>query len=447
MTQTPITLKDGLILRAATTDDIEAIANFNSGIHIGPDDPEGEGEMLRQWTRDIASEAHPTADVSLFTVVVDPAVDNKIVSSMCLIPQTWHYAGVPFKFGRPELVGTLDEYRNRGLVRAQFEWHHQWCAEHDILVQGITGIPFFYRQFGYEYALNLEGGIKANQENLPLKVKEGKVEPCAFREATIEDIPFLIECEQNSADRNLITVLRDAERWQYEIEGMHPNNIYYRKIVIITTPENTPIGFYVHPNSLWGKTVSITRLELNPGHHWMKLLPAILRNVWSNGQAMASQKEKEECKSIRLSFGETHPAYTLCKQWFKETNPPYAWYMRVGDLPRFLQIIAPALEKQLVNSAFHGHTGDLKLSFYKKGVQITFDNGKISSVSSWQPTKEDGGNANFPNLTFLQLLFGYRTIKEIHHILPDIYARDANSGELLKILFPKVKNEELWMIS
>ncbi len=33
--------------------------------------------------------------------------------------------GFPFGVGRPELVGTLPEYRNRGLVRAQFEEVHQ----------------------------------------------------------------------------------------------------------------------------------------------------------------------------------------------------------------------------------------------------------------------------------------------------------------------------------
>jgi hypothetical protein len=36
---------------------------------------------------------------------------------MNLISQIWAYEGIPFGVGRPELVGTLPEYRNRGLVR------------------------------------------------------------------------------------------------------------------------------------------------------------------------------------------------------------------------------------------------------------------------------------------------------------------------------------------
>jgi predicted acetyltransferase len=77
---------------------------------------------------------------------------------MCLIPQTWTYAGVPFGVGRPEAVGTDPDYRRRGLIRMQFEVLHGKSAAMGHLVQGITGIPWYYRQFGYEYALDLDGG-------------------------------------------------------------------------------------------------------------------------------------------------------------------------------------------------------------------------------------------------------------------------------------------------
>ncbi len=82
---------------------------------------------------------------------------DKIVSSLNLIPQTWSYEGIEFGVGRPELVGTLPEFRGKGLVRAQFDEIHKWCIERNMPVQAITGIPYFYRQFGYEMALDLVG--------------------------------------------------------------------------------------------------------------------------------------------------------------------------------------------------------------------------------------------------------------------------------------------------
>ena len=55
------------------------------------------------------------------------------------------------------MVATRPAYRKRGLVRAVFEMAHARSAAKGELVQVITGIPYFYRQFGYEYALDLEG--------------------------------------------------------------------------------------------------------------------------------------------------------------------------------------------------------------------------------------------------------------------------------------------------
>ena len=42
------------------------------------------------------------------------------------------------------------------LSRIQFEEVHKWSAERGETVQAITGIPFYYRQFGYEMALDLD---------------------------------------------------------------------------------------------------------------------------------------------------------------------------------------------------------------------------------------------------------------------------------------------------
>ena len=62
------------------------------------------------------------------------------------------------RLGAPSWSGTKPEYRNRGLVRAQFEAIHAWSAERGELVQGITGIPYYYRMFGYEMVMPLGGG-------------------------------------------------------------------------------------------------------------------------------------------------------------------------------------------------------------------------------------------------------------------------------------------------
>jgi len=143
-------LGDGLILRRSTPDDTEALAAFNARIHsnAGPEHP---NVGVAAWTHDLLTGNHPSFDVADFTIV-EEARTGAIVSSMSLISQTWAYDGIPFGVGRPELVGTDPEYRHRGLVRAQFEVIHQWSTERGERLQAITGIPWYYRQFGYEMA-------------------------------------------------------------------------------------------------------------------------------------------------------------------------------------------------------------------------------------------------------------------------------------------------------
>src|SRR5512138_3220483 len=122
-TQQKIILRDlgnGLVMRRSTSEDADALAAFNGRIH-GED--ELDSKRVAAWTHDLLARPHPTMNPDGCTIV-EEAATGRIVSSMNLIPQTWTYEGIEFGVGRPELVGTLPEYRNRGLIRAQFEEVH-----------------------------------------------------------------------------------------------------------------------------------------------------------------------------------------------------------------------------------------------------------------------------------------------------------------------------------
>ena len=129
-------LGDGLILRRAVPADSEQLAAFNALMHT-EDEEKQPDERISEWTHDLMMRSHPTTGPADFTIVEDQKT-RQIVSTLVLISQTWSYAGIEFKVGRPELVGTDSAYRERGLVRAQFDAVHAWSAERGELVQGIT---------------------------------------------------------------------------------------------------------------------------------------------------------------------------------------------------------------------------------------------------------------------------------------------------------------------
>src|SRR2546423_1458805 len=160
----PIDLPDGLLLRQSRADDVDALAAFNADVHrAGAPEP---AAWVAGWTRDLMRGNHPTHSPDCFTIVEEKAT-GRIVSALNLISQTWSYAGIPFGVGRFELVGTHPEYRRRGLIRRQFEQVHRWSAERGELVQGITGIGWYYRQFGYAYALDHTGARHLPAHQVP----------------------------------------------------------------------------------------------------------------------------------------------------------------------------------------------------------------------------------------------------------------------------------------
>ncbi len=430
----PQDLGNGLVLRRATSSDSDALAEFNGMIHREPDQVEPDISVAG-WVRDLLNGQHPTFPAEDFTLVEEQAT-GRIVSSLNLISQTWTYAGIPFKVGRPELVGTLPEFRKQGLIRRQFDIIHAWSAERGELAQAITGIPYYYRQFGYEMTIDLGGGRIAPLMNIP-KLKEGQAEPYRLRSVTEADLAFVRELDEHATQRSLVTCPRDETMWRYELFGKRSDNANRNEWRILETVEGRPVGLTNYFGMwLWGPALGIMYLELVPGVSWVATAPSILRGLQAEAEAVAARTNKP-LGGLRFNLGSEHPFYTVTHDRLPVVKSPYAWYMRVPDMPAFLRHITPVLEERLRNSPAVGHTGELKLSFYRNGIRLTFDAGRITSVEPWMPTHEDGGSAAFPGLTFLQLLFGYRTLDELRAAFVDCWTEGDDERSLVLALFPR----------
>jgi hypothetical protein len=431
-------LGDGLVLRKATLEDRERVAEFhaNTLLDISETAPL---ERLYGFVLDLMSGEHPTFSPGDFTIVEDTA-SGKIVSSMCLISQTWTYDGIPFKFGQPDIVSTDPAYRRRGLVRAQLDEVHRWSAERGELVQGITGIPWYYRQFDYELALNLGGGRAGFRSHVP-RLKEGEPEPYRFRPATTEDVPFIIEMYRRATSRSVIASVRDEALWRYDIEGRNEKSGFRPDPRVIETAEGEPAGLLVRSRKLWSGAVEARLYEVNAGVPFLAVTPSVMRYLDATGEEYA-KRDGVEFETISFNLGEKHPVYETIPDRLPLVHKPYAWYIRVPDLPGFVRHIAPALEKRLAESAQGGYTGGIKLNFYRSGLYFRFQEGSIT-VEAWKLGRVEEGDAAFPDLTFLQLLFGYRSLEELQHAFPDCSATTDEARALLPMLFPK-KDSNVW---
>ncbi|MBN2385776.1 MAG: GNAT family N-acetyltransferase [Anaerolineales bacterium] len=425
-------LGDGLILCRSIAADAAGLAEFNARIHSdkGFDKPD---ERIAAWTRDLLTHPHPTFSPEDFTLVVE-AASGKIISSLNLISQTWAYAGVPFPAGRPELVGTLPEYRNRGLVRVQFDEIHKWSAERGEQVLGITGIPFYYKLFGYEMGLELGGGRVGFEAQLP-KLKDGEQEPFFIRPAAEADIPFLMEVYALACQRRLVTCIRDEGIWRYDLSGQSKKNVIRHEIRIIARPDGEPVGYLTHPWFNWDAGLVAQNYELRPGISWLEVTPSVARYLWAAGGQKATRENPRS--AFGFWFGTEHPSYAVFRDRLPRVRDPYAWYVRVPDLPRFMDTIAPVLERRLAGSPIVGYTGETRISFYRSGLKLVFEKGQLTGAEAWQPAPSDQGTAAFPDLSFLQLVFGYRSFEELEQSYADCWYRDDEARLLLDTLFPK----------
>ncbi len=441
----PIDLGEGLVLRRSTSADAQSLAEFNAKVH-SDEGVEKPDDKVWAWTYDLMAKPHPTFKTSDFTIVEEVA-SGRIISAMNLIPQIWTYAGIPFKVGRPELVGTLPEYRHRGLVRRQFEIIHRWSAQNGDLVQGITGIPYYYRLFGYEMAMNLGGGRAGFPTQVP-RLEEGQAERFRIREASGADIPFLSHLYMEGCRRSLVSSVWDEALWRYELNGKSEKNVNRVKVCVIETQEGEACGFFTHTTFTWGDLLGIQRYEITPEISWLEATPSVIRYIEAAYQQVpADHDDKQPFGGFVFWLGEEHPVYQVIRDRLPRTRKPYAWYLRVPDITAFLQQIRPVMEKRLADSPMRLYSGEMKISFYREGLRLVFERGKLITLEAWRPEPfGHSGQAGFPPHTFLQLVFGYRTMDQLKESFVDCRTERDEHHTLLDALFPRLSSD-VWFIS
>jgi Acetyltransferase (GNAT) domain len=446
-------LGDGLVMRRATEADAERLGEFNADVLRGQDgrDP---APWMAIWTRDLISGRHPTfrADSAL---LVEDTRAKSIVSSMVLLSHSWTYGGVPISVGQPEIVGTRTELRGRGLVRAMFDVAHAWSAERGHQLLAINGIPWFYRQFGYEMALELGGGPRLYTAGLAAGVRQ-EHPPYRVRPATDADAPFLAATSAHGARRYLVTAPRDEAAWRYIVGGRSAGSAMDDRVRIIESQTGEPTGYVQHASRLWGPGLMVREIEARPGVSWRAIAYPVLAYLCETAESYARETKTELGFIDGWMLGSAHPFAGAVQ--FSTTRRPYAYYLRVPDVAELIRRIAPVLERRLADSAFVGHTGELRLSFYRSGLRMVLADGGIKSVEAWAPSRTAIGldfglpsvderrpSASFPDLTFLQLLFGYRSLDELEAAFPDCLTRGQEPRGLLQALFPKAPSK-VWPI-
>lgn len=418
-------IADNLVLRNVEThEDAEQMAAFTS-IYFS-DNPEQPDRHVGTWVRQMLSDDHPTMTWDDYYLVEDTGT-GEIVSTLCLIPQTWSFDGIPFKVGRVEAVLTHPDYRRRGLVRRQFEALHERCADLGLPVQAITGITYYYRLFGYEYALELGGGPLISTVQLPDPPADL---PYNLRDWQPGDLPHIQAFYNAHLQDKLVSMPRTPALWPFFFEETDSQNINHQWLMTITE-HDTPIGYLALQTFPWGPRLTVTELALNrPYSAVIPWLVPRLRDEIPRRHPDATPPYQR----IYFQLGTHHPVYPYLEPFLPYQSNSYAWYLRLPDTAGFVRQIAPALERRLTGT-LAGLTQTLTIQFYDGGLRLEFEDGKLKAVENL-PFGVEKEDAAFPPGVFLKLLFGYRSVEEITHAFPDAYVKRTHKG-IFEALFPK----------
>lgn len=430
-------LGDGYTLRWATPQDQQSLLDLY-GYVFRDETIEESNAYVSAYAHDLMSGRHPMGSPDDFAVVADAT--NRIVAATTLMRMPLEYAGVAIPSGRPEIVASHPDVRNRGYIRKIFQLIHAKSEARGDLMQGITGIPYYYRQFGYDYALSLGGRRIVPIQAIP-KLATDQPEPFVVRRAQNSDIMQLLMLYERERSRlhnqqpMLVTSRIDASYLRYTMSDVtaHEPWIPY----VITRPNGEVVG------SLWSNrvrgvsSIGVFSLSTEPHIQLAEIYPSLCRQmvqiadtipIWDNKAGTLDQ--------IQFGLGVDHPIYRIIEQGMHKSDRPYAWYIRVADTAKLIQHIVAPLERRLSQSAMAGYSGELTFDFYRSGLQLTFSKGKINASNLPANDGSRKGNAGYPPHVFLQQLFGLHSIHELKNSHPDVYS-SAESEVLLDILFPK----------
>ncbi|RUS34025.1 GNAT domain-containing protein [Jimgerdemannia flammicorona] len=444
----------GVLLRWSTPADGVHLASLCEAVFC-ENEPRFVGSKRAQVARLMHGD-HPMMAPGDVAIAVDERLrergENPVVSCVCLVTQDVMYDGVEFKLGRPENVATRREYRRRGLVRRLMDIVHARCEAEGILVLAIAGIHHFYRQFGYEYALSL-GGQRTTLISMLPPLKPNTLEPYTLRSATATDTPLIRQLIEDSESKHMVRTLISTSTWLYYLQQppSKPKNLWDIHVVIDTATLK-PCGALAIWSPRWYDAIDVKFIELLRNVPLQIALPSIARQILQLSTPQTAVPP-DPLTQIIWSLGPTHRVYDVLNRpgtypLAAVATPPYAWYVRIPSLARFLMHVAPALERRLAASDCHrNYTGELRVHFYAApGFRLEFGAGRVVRADEFRVNYTDAkspveaanvADARFPPMVFWKCVLGYRSVEEVLHMYPDAGIMRVEAIGLLETLFPK----------
>jgi len=397
-------LPGGLVLRTARPADLEQIADLLTDRgdpadavdhRLVVDDPDAGGECT--------------------AVVVD---GGTVVATATLLDETLVLDGRPIPAGQVELVATAREYEGRGLVRALMEWAHQRSAGRGHLVQVLLGIPYFYRQFGYQYAM-------VQPESRPVVAMPPVPDGYLVRTAGPDDIPAMAHLQRAEQRGYGLSMPHSPACWRWLVarDGSH-------QLLVEHAGTAVAVGRTTPPEE---GDVVLGELAASD--------PSAAHAVLAHAAGLA---KRAGCALRVLERPGSLAGDTLEPLLAPRSRQARAYYVRVADPVALLDRLRPVLSSRLVAAPdLPGDDGEAIVSFFRHHVRLAYAGRSVLEVrpgGRMQAPGSAGGAGVAPDLV-APLLFGPHGIVGLAERHPDVYP--GPNAAVMAALFPPVRADLL----
>jgi hypothetical protein len=315
--------------------------------------------------------------------------------------------------GQVELVATARDHEGRGLVRALMNWAHARSAERGHVVQVMIGIPYFYRLFGYEYAIDIPPALAVR--DAPGQVSSTGASG-TLRAAGFDDLPAL-------------TKLQDAAQAGFDVRMPH-------------SPPRRRWLLEHQASTTWlleraGLPVATARVRTAEG----ELLVAEAAAV-DEPAATDLLREVAACSPKAAVRVVARPGTTAGEAWRTLTTVDAdrnreQYYVRIPDAAALLDRLRPVLRARLRASGLDRAGGHVVLSTFRRHYRIPVQDERLGPVETGGVMQAPGAarGAGVAPDQLGAVLFG-AGLMATSRIRPDVYP--GPDRELFGALFPPV---------
>ncbi len=341
---------------------------------------------------------------------------EEVAAGLVLLPQRWIIDGVEIKVAEMGCVGTSPKHRRKRLQWILNDEFDSYARENGYDLCVLAGIPFFYRQFGYQYAVELDFSTEIEVTRLPDTHKA-----LVAREEKETEIPELDAILQDTQSGYFVKSLRTPGIWKMQMETSTYGGEPYNGAVL--TKEGKIGGYYRYVVDEKNSTLYIRELGYSKNTNAEEVVVHLKELA-----------EKKGLTKIKTAVSHDDEINRYLTRMGAKQNKPYAWQVKPLDLFKLMEKMKPAFEERIADSKFNGLTKELKFNFFRFAVRMDIKDGKIVEMEKYYG--EEKRTLGFNPYAFIQMIMGYKNREDLMKAYPDFWVRDG-LDELIDVMFPK----------